>query len=384
MPDLEKLAEKFDATYDHEWEATAAAQRREFRKRFPVKSLKSLTLEQYAIGQNKGETYCHWLETGTRMVALIAGSPASKFGIYYGVSSSSKTKEYRYTRRYSEGLPRFGAQREVFESIKKNLLDLVRAGQELDFAAIDKNPLAPMLKAKALCLHFPEKFLAICSKNLLLQLSERLGLETESCSEIQHKALMLQEGLRPATDWSQFKFMDFLYSKVLKQRGPSARAKERAGRSRARKVRSVDFRKLMELWAKVGKESEAIAWKHEKSRLRSEGLGAYVSQMEDCTMVPSRGFDFVSFTAPDTLRFIEVKTFTEVKPGEYRFFLSTNEKETSESEEHADEYYFYLVMFDSKGARNTKTVKMVKAQDFYNEVEIAPQGYVLKWPCTGG
>ena len=84
--------------------------------------------------------------------------------------------------------------------------------------------------------------------------------------------------------------------------------------------------------------------------------------------------------AYDTLRFIEVKTFTEVKPGEYRFFLSTNEKVTSESKEHADEYYFYLVMFDSDGARNTKTVKMVKAQDFYSEVEIAPQGYVLKWP----
>lgn len=377
---LDKLAKRFDKGYDPEWEASAAEQRREFRRRFPLRALKTMTLEQYAIGQNKGESYCHWLETGTREVARIAGSPATRFGIYYGVSKKNAKPSYRYTKRYRNGFPVTGAEQEVFKVIKGHWLDLIKAGGDLQFEAIDSNPLAPIVKAKALCLHFPEKYMAICSNELLLELSQRLGLETDSCSEIQHRALQIQEEIPQAAAWSQFKFMDFVYSQVLGRSGPSETSSKKQVRAGSRKSRTVDFRRLMELWARVGKESEAIAWKHEVDRLRREGLPEYVPQMEDCTNMPSRGYDFASFTDAETPRFIEVKTFTEVKPGEYRFFLSRNEKNVSESAECRDEYYFYLVMFDQEGVALPKKVKMEKASDFYKEVDLEAQGYVLKWP----
>ncbi|TMU69964.1 MULTISPECIES: protein NO VEIN domain-containing protein [Hydrogenophaga] len=61
---------------------------------------------------------------------------------------------------------------------------------------------------------------------------------------------------------------------------------------------------------------------------------------------------------PSSTSYIEVKTFTEVRPGEYRFFLSENEAKVSRSPPFEAEYYFYLVMFDSDGNRSSKTVKM--------------------------
>ncbi len=370
------LVRRFERSYDNEWEADAALQLQEFNKNFPLSSLKKLTLEDYAIGRGRRDTYCYWLESGTRDVALIAGSSATKFGVYYGVSKKDPKKRYRYTKHFRGALPETGAEKEVFKGIKAHLLDLIRAGASLDFSAIDANPFSQMIKAKVLALHFPDKYVAICSKDRLRALSTRLQLGTNSCAEIQHKALLWRSSLAQAASWSQFKYTDFLFTMVLGTTGPAALGNERA----IKKPRNVDFRKLMEMWARVGKESEEIAWKHEQQRLRKAGFANLIPNMVDYTSKPTMGYDFLSHTSEQVQRFIEVKTFTEVRPGEYRFFLSHNEKERSQSQEHAPEYYFYLVMFDSEGNVRRKRVKEVKASDFYKEVAaFEPQGFVLRW-----
>jgi hypothetical protein len=61
--------------------------------------------------------------------------------------------------------------------VRAALLDLVALGatKNLDFAAIDANPLSQMFKAKILSLYYPERFLAVCSSEHLEMLGEILG-----------------------------------------------------------------------------------------------------------------------------------------------------------------------------------------------------------------
>ena len=66
----------FERRYDSDWEDVAQAQRGEFLSRFPISSLATLELKRYAIGQNGRETFCYWVEPGTREWARIVGATA--------------------------------------------------------------------------------------------------------------------------------------------------------------------------------------------------------------------------------------------------------------------------------------------------------------------
>jgi len=372
---LEKLARQFEKEYQDDWEADIALQRRDFCQKFPLGLVGKMTLEQYAIGQNRGESFCYWVETGTRRIAKIVGSPASKFGVYYGKTKSDSKQRYRYTKKYSKDLPPQDAQRLVFRRIRKHLVSLIDAGQRLDFTAIDQNPLSQMFKAKILCLYFPKNYLSICSGELLKKLSSDLGLNAESPSEAQHVALIKKADFPWAVGWSQPKFMDFLYDKVLKQASPASSFISEAEKKH-RSPKETDFDKLMELWKRIGAESEQIAFSYEKKRLKRAGFGALIAHIQDRTKHPGFGFDFESFSDEETPRFIEVKTATKVSARDHRFFVSRNEKCVSESQEHKDEYYFYLVMHSASG--KTKKVHVVKAADLYARASLQAETFQVR------
>lgn len=376
MPNFSTEAKIYERTYISDWENEAHAQRGEFLQRFPLEELTSLTLKNYAIGQNGRETFCYWIEPGTRKWALIVGATSNKFGIYHGKTKTDPSERFRYTKKFSKDLPDQGAERTVFRHVRKALVDLVQDGGALDFSAIDANPLSQMLKAKTLSLYYPDKYLPICSADNLRDLATALGLKSTSLSQIQHDALTLQARSLGVKKWSLLKYTAFLYEHVL-QHGPAYRSWEGKRKTTRKQVnkRKVDFDKLMEIWKEYGKRSEAYALAQEKARLRSIGHPELAQKIQDRTKHPGYGYDFESFSSPEKPRYIEVKTFTSINDSDSRFFLSENERATASRPDMKNNYYFYLVIYGSNGEPVDCQIR--HAQQVLDNGKLQPQNYLV-------
>ncbi|SEF26701.1 DUF3883 domain-containing protein [Variovorax sp. NFACC27] len=373
---LVAAAAHFNRIYDGLWENGADMQRGEFLERFPIESLRSLTLKEYAIGQNKGQTFCHWAEPGTDKWARIKGATSSKFGIYYGHEGKRPEQRFRYTKKFAGNLSLEGAEALVFPIVRDELTSLVERGRILDFRAVDANRLSQMLKAKILSLYFGDLYLPICSEDILLELARALDIDSKSPSEIQHETLRLKQRLPIFKGWSNLKLTDFLLQQVSGDLTGVAPPQRKAPPPKP-KFSNLDFEPNFEELAKKarekGEKSERFALEREKARLRSRGLGHLIPKILDRTKKPRYGYDFDSFSDADEPRHIEVKTFTRSS-----FFLSANELRIAQSEGQGKRYFFYLVTYDRDGEPTDCLV--YRAVDVLGWCDLLPQNFMVKAP----
>ncbi len=361
----------FNQTYDTTHENIAIQVRGEFLQAFPLSSFRNIKLNDYVIGLQK-PTFCTYVEVRTRAWASIQGATARKFGIYFGRTKTDPSKKYRYPPRFGE------TQGKAFSAVKKALQDIVILGAEknLDFTAIDVNPLSQMFKAKILSLYFPDRFLNVCSENRLVELGVQLGYgKGRPISEYQHlllKAKLLNASTRV---WSNPKFTAFPFSNfVCGNRKPVSGVQKPHKKSH----KKVNFEDIQLQRSKIGEAAEVYALEWEKQRLVGAGLCEFVSAINDRRDRPGFGYDFLSHTSPKKHRFFEVKSVGKVSGGEgFRFFLSDNEKSVSESVGHRDEYFFYLVFFD--GNRKPVALHPIRADKLYQLSEILSASYVVRF-----
>lgn len=361
----------FDAVYDTTREDLAFQVRGEFLRAFPKEYLDRLSLDQYVIGHQK-PTFCTHVEVKTRSWAIIQGSTSSKFGIYFGKTKSDPKKIYRFTRKYGE------TKEGAFQAVKTALLELVRLGGEnnLDFSAIDANPLSQMFKAKILSLYYPERFLNVCSAEHLAMLGGELGFaEYLPSSEYQH--LLLQAKLENpiCKDWRNPKFMAFLYDNyVHAEREPISTIQK----PRKKAHRKVNFEDVQSQRDEIGKAAEDYALEWERERLSGANLYHLIPKIEDRRDRPGYGYDFLSYSSTKQQRFIEVKSVGKLPGGEgHRFFLSDNEHSISKSAEQSGAYFFYLVFFDGNG--KPADLQPILANDLYQLAEMTPASYVVRF-----
>ena len=162
-----------------------------------------------------------------------------------------------------------------------------------------------------------------------------------SAVSIQVELADLKRSNTVARDWSNPRFSAFLYQQFI--RGQEAKSSSRANKR-------IDFRRLQDMWEKIGKQSEEYAISWERDRLNGLGYKAQIAKIQDVRDTPAKGFDYQSFTTPTTPRYIEVKSlgfdYASKLP---RFFLSANERTVSQLESHRGEYYFYMVRYGKNG-----------------------------------
>ncbi|MDP1651190.1 MAG: DUF3883 domain-containing protein [Rhodocyclaceae bacterium] len=353
IPDSELRA--FARSYSTTREDEALAARGDFLQAFPLSSLKTLTLDEYVIGKGTA-SFCACVEAKTRAWAYIQGATSFKFGIYFGRTKSDSAKKYRFTNKFGK------SEAEAFKNVKAALLKLVKAGEDLDFQTIDENPLSQMFKAKILSLYFPEKFFNVCSSEHLEMMAGELGIsERQYVSESQHLLVEFKNKNRLTRNWSNPRYMEFLYGRFL----PSHKTTPATGtieKPKSPSKRRVNFAELQEGWAEIGKLSEEFALAWERKRLAATKFPELAAKIADRRDRPAYGYDFRSYTAPGQERYIEVKSVGKEKGG-YRFFLSENEKSTSNSTQCRDDYYFYLVFYGSD--KKPERVDAVRAIELY-------------------
>lgn len=374
---LSAAAQRFERTYDGLWEDEADMQRGEFLGRFPIGSLPTISLQDYAIGQNKGQTFCHWAEPGTDKWARIKGSSADKFGIYYGIAANSPQPRFRYTKKFSGTLPATGAEGKVFRIIRDELLALVESGSELDFAAVDGNRLSPMLKAKVLSLYFDDLYLPVCSIEKLMDIAVSLDIGSDSPSEVQFEALQFKKGVPELSGWSNLKFAAFLLRLISGDREGDTTSLPKP-LPRVPKVPNLDaepdFEEMQRRAKEKGEKSERFAREREEARLRSRGLSKLIPKIRDLTKKPRHGYDFHSFSDYNEPRYIEVKTFTGS-----RFYLSANELRVAQSEEHGPRYFFYLVTYGKDG--EPEDCHVLRSADVLAWCGLTAQSFLVKAPA---
>jgi hypothetical protein len=362
---------KFSKIFNTAYEDTAVSLRGEFLRAYPLNSLKNIALDEYIIGKGT-PSFCAWVEAKTKAWAIIMGATAFKFGIYYGRTTSDAEMKYRFTQKFGT------SKTEAFDNVKDALLSLVNAGKLKDFENIDQNPLSQMFKAKILSLYFPEIYLNVCSAEHLEEIASKLQIPHGAfISEYQH--LLYEEKLKSKVtkDWSNPKFMSFLYAKFIRGHQNPFWTTEIKKPPKKKMRRKVNFEDLQANREAIGKISEefAIAW--EKNRLIGLGYETLVQKIEDRRDTPSYGYDFLSFSSPGQKRYIEVKSLGFDRKEEcFRFFLSDNEFETSKSGEYGPDYYFYLVLYGKDGKPQDLLARHVK--DVYSNSETSPCAYIVR------
>lgn len=360
----------FSKTFDQGYEDEAVSSRGEFIKAYPKDRLKDLTIEEYVIGHGT-PTYCARVEAKSKAWANIQGATANKFGIYFGKTKSDPKKKYRFTQKFGS------TKSTAFSAVKTALLSLIEDGETSNFAAIENNPLSQMLKAKILSLYFPETYLNVCSSEHLSQISTELGLpEDLPSSKYQTLLLGLKSDNEIAKDWSNPKFMSFLYGRFINQDLETS-ITTKLIKPKVKLKRKVNFGDLQAAWDAIGKLSEDFAISWERNRLSGLGFEGLASKIVDRRDIPSYGYDFLSFSSPKTKRYIEVKSLGRDRNAEcYRFYLSENEHSISKSIEHREEYYFYLVRYGRDGKPADVIAK--RASDLYNNSELSACAYVVR------
>ena len=355
----------FDLEFDTAYEDHAAQQRGAFLRAFPLRALKTITIDEYVIGKGT-PTFCAYVEPLTKLWANILGATAFKFGIYYGHIKSDPSNRYRFVEK------KFGhTKTQAFSAVKDALQQLVNDGAALRFKAIDDNPLSQMFKAKILSLYFPDRYLNVCSKDHIAALSSELGIGDGWVSEQQHLLLASKLGNSLTRNWSNPKFMTFLYNTYI--RAPDMKMYLKV--VLARQPPKVNVDEMLEHRKKIGEMSENYALEWERERLRGLDYEAMLNLIDDRRDRPAYGYDFLSHSAPDIERYIEVKTAGRNWPAHgYRFFLSEHEYNTSLTPEHVDRYYFYLVYYDDG---KPCALEEWRAADMYSVGTLGPNGYVV-------
>ena len=309
--ELRAFSETFDMTYEDK----AVSSRGKFLSLYPLKNLKNMTLDEYVIGKGTA-SFCACVEAKTKAWANMQGATANKFGIYFGKTKSDSTMQYRFTKKFGKN------QKEAFKQVKEALLSLVKAGKFQKFSEIDKNPLSQMFKAKILSLYFPDLYLNICSSEHIELLALELGaVDGKFISECQSFLIEKKLTHKITKDWSNPKFMSFLYAKYIrKDLNISPAIVLKKPRIKAR--RRVNFEDILDNQSAIGKKSELFAIEWEKNRLIGLGYKELVKKIEDRRDIPSYGYDYLSFSKPEHERYIEVKSIGRDKKGKFfRFFL---------------------------------------------------------------
>ncbi len=97
-----------------EWRDVSRTQCQAFLEAFPREKLSELTLENYIIGAGE-QTFCWWLEIGTRQYAAISGVYSDKYGVFQGGKLE--------TLKVAHHLKGFTPEK-VFERVKPFIIDV--------------------------------------------------------------------------------------------------------------------------------------------------------------------------------------------------------------------------------------------------------------------
>lgn len=195
----------------------------EYLEKWPIEKLKSLTLEEYAVGNdNYKDTLSYWWETPTNILGGIGGlggGGAFKYGVYFmtNVKDYSVHKIFNSNGRYAWRRKLGNSPEEAFVNIKSKIIEIAEAAQNRNFTKIDNidfsyNP----LKWKIAFLYSNESLLVNYQVNSLQFAARKLGfddVEKATTSKL-YEYLMAQKAEKETV----YNFSDKLWKMYIEEK----------------------------------------------------------------------------------------------------------------------------------------------------------------------
>lgn len=194
------------------WDREAAAARRdqserlrsEFVARFPINAWPTMSLQQYALGQNSQDTVCWWMEYQVGLMPSMKGGSAHKHLIF-----RSKDGSWNYPNEYESVERAWTAVRDGFVQ----MFDLASHGRFGDADDIKVLTGSPALRAKLLYTYFPTELIPVSSKSDIDHHLRAIG-ESQLAPSVVRGNLQLLSGLRTIPELAELPNADlgiFLY-----------------------------------------------------------------------------------------------------------------------------------------------------------------------------
>jgi hypothetical protein len=396
LRDYQTDFEKNKANYNSEFKEINRL-RKKFTIDYPIDEIINLTKDEYVIGKGDS-TFCNRIENDLNDWGNIHGSPAIKFGLYFGKYGKDKTRKYRIGRK------EYGRDENI--ALKKILSAIIELLQNKDdFEILKKNPISPMYKGKILSVYYPDDFLNIFSAKHLNYFINILGLDNDSKSELDKQALLLsyKNNDEVMKEWRVYEFSKFLYKSFG---NPNDEIKEDEISKELRDFRLKDFPPIESLkfdyvdlqtnelpqpkenektkglkidysnrskkFKRIGDRGEQIVLRAERQFLKKNGkmdLAKLVDQVSDRD--DSAGYDIKSYDLDGTEKLIEVKS-TLRKIGKTSIFISANELQVAKNKKN---YYFYIIY--EVGSTRPK-IWRIKSSDLLEDENIVKEPILFK------
>jgi 5-methylcytosine-specific restriction enzyme B len=213
---MEKLIEAANNyTLDEEYITLSKNKRREFIERFPLESIPTMTVEEYADTTTK-DAFIYWLEFKD-VLGGIGGGNASKHGIYrsgngqYCMGASTKRKELTGDELEAQ-----------FTALREQIVTCLRFAEEdrIDEIPVSQLKIWQSVLLKILNIYYPEKFFNVYARKVIDPLSEELSIPEEIVKAkpknyilIQHTAYMRLKEIHPFKNWDYVKISEFIWKR---------------------------------------------------------------------------------------------------------------------------------------------------------------------------
>ncbi len=154
----------------------ATAKQKEFVKRFPLDSFLSLTPVKYCIGSGSNESFCWWVERGTKVYNYYFPGSSYSYGMYFSKADGAYRKIQQLSS-YLKDHPGSTDADALRECVLKPLhAFLVSRGRNLK--AIEKVKIGRSYALKLLTLYFPDDFFVMNSEPWLKRILPALGMQS--------------------------------------------------------------------------------------------------------------------------------------------------------------------------------------------------------------
>lgn len=206
----------------------------QFQEKFNRNRLFSMTLQDYVVGNKNKDSFCYWLQYKTSDVGeIFVGGAGLSFGVYFSKSDNT----YKVPEGYkSKAVSEEDAIKEM-ERIKKGLIELLSLAERENFSEMSRIskilPLDQQVVGKILTLYFPERYLGVFSNahlNEFLDTFELLDSKTRDLNIFERRSILLafKSNDEIMKNWTNRKYVDFLYKTILKNQKISSTSVSRA------------------------------------------------------------------------------------------------------------------------------------------------------------
>lgn len=208
-----------------------------FRARFPPDKLRTMTLEDYALGHNTAkDSFCYWLEWKLGRHGSVRGGSSAKWGVWW----SKQENGWRHNKFYT-------SPEDALQQLTEGLARLIEAVEQKRFAELDQIGRSLLgdnrnsLRLKPLYLYFPEQFLPIVSLEHLAYFLQIFGVEpTGDLVARNRQLLQVLHSYTEFRDMDNLQIMRFLYATYP----PPERVEKGTDDEAINAVQPVDFADL--------------------------------------------------------------------------------------------------------------------------------------------